>query len=64
LRWTLYAIATACFAGFPALISALMFFRNAPFEADFTSGMLLALLDALHGGQSTVARQRPLGRFG
>jgi len=37
-RLTLYAIATACFAGFPALISAFTLLRNADLLVDLTRG--------------------------
>ncbi len=40
-RWTLYAIATACFCGFPAPISRLRFSVNAFSDADFFSGIVL-----------------------
>ena len=38
-RLTEYAIATACFGGLPAAISALMFLRMAFLDADLTSGI-------------------------
>jgi hypothetical protein len=42
-RLTEYAMATACFTGLPALISALTFSLNAGLDADFFSGMLFTL---------------------
>ena len=40
MRCVLYAIATACFTGFPAFTSADTFLRKADFEADLTKGMI------------------------
>ncbi len=40
-RWTLYAIATACFCGLPAPISRLRFSVKAFSDADFFSGIVL-----------------------
>ena len=38
-RFSEYAIATACFCGFPAFISAFTLLENASFEVDFLSGI-------------------------
>lgn len=38
-RFSLYAIATACFTGFPAFTSVFIFFLNALGDFDLTSGM-------------------------
>lgn len=40
-RWTLYAIARACFCGLPAPISRLRFSVKALSDADFFSGIVL-----------------------
>jgi hypothetical protein len=42
-RLTEYAIATACFCGLPAFISALMFLRMAFLDDDLTNGISVFL---------------------
>jgi hypothetical protein len=43
LRWVEYAMATACFTGFPLATSVLMFCRKAALLEDLTRGMITSL---------------------
>lgn len=48
LRLTEYAIATACFCGLPAAISAFTFWLNAFFDGDFSRGISISMITS-HG---------------